>query len=491
MKSHIARLLLAALLLTTVSCGNAAPQNGTEPTDSALGTEPAESTTNDPYPYPDLDCGGEEFTVLTVAPLWDMNTELDFEAQTGEALDDAIYNRNRTLEEKLNFTMNVIEAPSDQIYSLQDLIRTDVASGDALYDAAYCCGHRIGSLLTENAVMNLFDIPTLQLDQPWWNTVTHEAAVLGKDEAVYFAQSDLNLTAFDLTWCLYFNEDMMEDLNLTPPYDLVRDGKWTLDALGTYTKAAANLNGDDSFAFHPDGKSVYGYTTYYNGALAMLIGEDISFVEKDENGLPFFRLESERFYKAVESVTELMKAEGEFYAGTTGNIDKPEGYMGCFYNRRALFVGAEVKASGVLRNFDDTFGIVPNPKLDENQEEYRSWTNYLSMVLTVPVTSKNPERTGAILDALSYLSYRDVLPVYYDNTIATKGLRNEDSVEMLDIIRDSLFFDPSLAYGWTTELAEAIRDQIFAGNADAASLIAGWTDTVKTQMKDMLKQILP
>lgn len=46
---------------------------------------------------------------------------------------------------------------------------------------------------------------------------------------LYFAVSDLSLTAFDLTWCLMFNETKMEELNMDKPYDLVRSGKWTLD----------------------------------------------------------------------------------------------------------------------------------------------------------------------------------------------------------------------------------------------------------------------
>lgn len=52
---------------------------------------------------------------------------------------------------------------------------------------------------------------------------------LGKGRVLYFAVSDLSLTAFDLTWCLMFNEMKMEELNMDKPYDLVRNGKWTLD----------------------------------------------------------------------------------------------------------------------------------------------------------------------------------------------------------------------------------------------------------------------
>ena len=40
---------------------------------------------------------------------------------------------------------------------------------------------------------------------------------------------------------------------------------------------------------------------------------------------------------------------------------------------------------------------------------------------------------AAMIDALTYRSYETVLPVYYENRVAQKGLRNEDSIEMLGI----------------------------------------------------------
>ena len=46
-----------------------------------------------------------------------------------------------------------------------------------------------------------------------------------------------------------------------------------------------------------------------------------------------------------------------------------------------------------------------------------------------------------MLDAASYLSYTDVLPVYYNVTIAQKGLRDDESIEMLGIIQSSRYFD--------------------------------------------------
>ena len=115
------------------------------------------------------------------------------------------------------------------------------------------------------------------------------------------------------------------------------------------------------------------------------------------------------------------------------------------------------------------FGLVPSPKLDEEQAEYASWINYLVPLFTIPADCKDPERSGKIIDAMSYLSMKNVLPLYYNVKVSQKGLRNNDSIEMLGIIRDARSFEPSLVYGWTTNLYNLLSGQLVTGNGNVAS----------------------
>ena len=65
---------------------------------------------------------------------------------------------------------------------------------------------------------------------------------------------------------------------------------------------------------------------------------------------------------------------------------------------------------------------------------------------------------------------KNVLPIYYNVRVSQKGLRNDDSIEMLGIIRDARYFEPSLVYSWTTNLYNSLSGQLVTGNV--ASLIA-------------------
>ena len=458
--------------------GNAVKQNEDASEDNQFS---AEETTNAlGYVFPELDCGQDTFTIMNVENVWDMYTYIDFEQQTGEQLDDAVYNRNRKVEDIFNVKLDVIDV---FIGELAEKVRNSVASNDGEYDAAYVAGEAITPLITKGMLTDLTTVPGLQLDKDWWNQSVLDSARVGDNGAVFFAVSDLSLTAFELTWCLMFNETIMEKMNIDKPYALVRDGKWTLDELKKYVSEGSNLNGNDSFKWQRDGNSVYGLTSYNNIAGEFVIGAGCRMTEL-KDGKPTFALDNERFYNFCETAADIFGAKGEFFEATKGDTGMQ--YEMIFNNSRVLFVGAELKFSSSLRDFNNTFGIVPAPKLDETQSEYYSWTNYLIPLLTIPKDCKNVERAGIILDALSYLSLIDVLPKYYDITVSQKGFRNDDSIEMLGIIRDGRVFDASLSYGWTTDFYGSLRNQLMSGKANAASLVAKNKEKVEAKIQATL-----
>jgi hypothetical protein len=89
---------------------------------------------------------------------------------------------------------------------------------------------------------------------------------------------------------------------------------------------------------------------------------------------------------------------------------------------------------------DDEFGIVPYPKYDTD-DNYATITDGGAPLLIMPVTVSDPERTGAITEALCAYGAKLVIPAFYDKALKTKYARDDDSEEMMDIIKDSRVFD--------------------------------------------------
>ena len=101
-KYRILSLVLLALILSQTACG--AEQQGTADTDaqtSADDTGTTDETTTVGFEYPDVNYDGAEFRILNFDQLWNMYIHLDSPEINGEVLNDAVYTRNRKVEQKL------------------------------------------------------------------------------------------------------------------------------------------------------------------------------------------------------------------------------------------------------------------------------------------------------------------------------------------------------------------------------------------------------
>ena len=65
----------------------------------------------------------------------------------------------------------------------------------------------------------------------------------------------------------------------------------------------------------------------------------------------------------------------------------------------------------------------------------------------MPITVEDESRTGAIIEALAAIGSRDVLPAFYDRSLKTKFSRDNESEDMIDIIKESIVYDVGYATG--------------------------------------------
>ena len=82
-----------------------------------------------------------------------------------------------------------------------------------------------------------------------------------------------------------------------------------------------------------------------------------------------------------------------------------------------------------------------------------------------------------------------MLQAYFKVRVSQKSLRNDDSIEMLDIIRNSLYYDASRTYGWTEELTKDIHNAVINGDNNVASIIAAKKSAVEENITKTLDSI--
>jgi len=102
-----------------------------------------------------------------------------------------------------------------------------------------------------------------------------------------------------------------------------------------------------------------------------------------------------------------------------------------------------------MRSMNSDFGVLPFPKLNENQSQYSHSINpWCSNSIAVPVTVRDREKTSIVLEAMSAEAKYTVIPAYYDVTITNKTIRDEESAEMLNLILSTRSFDLGFIFNW-------------------------------------------
>ena len=490
-KNRISLLLCAAVLaLNVMSCADAADTGKTDTEAAKTPTEETAAVTEEAvtvlsYNYELADFGGHEFVILNEAEVennW-ANPLIAPEAANGDTINDALYNRKIAVEDALNITIREEGVNGDTISSKT---KKAVTAGDAIYDAICNRNNDIGALITNGYLLDLRSIDQLHFDEPWWDKIVCDTATL--NDQLYFATSDISLFDIEATWIMYFNETLLNQYDIEYPYDLVREGKWTLDELYKIVKAGTNVNSTD---YNPDGTNVYGIVTHNQFIGALIAGAGEQFISVDSTGYPRSLEISDRFYSVASKIAQTTGDKHQYVdrvvqpLKNTGNTPVLEFMTGSF-----LFASETLGHIAKLRSFEDNFGVLPIPKYDEAQESYVSMMATWGVLLTtVPKTNTDPERTGMILDYLAYQSYISLMEPYYDSYLTQKGARNEDSAEMLSIIRDTRTVNLGYLFSWSNSLEEPIREQLMKGSTEIASIIAKYQPKVQTSIDKTMNKI--
>jgi len=87
---------------------------------------------------------------------------------------------------------------------------------------------------------------------------------------------------------------------------------------------------------------------------------------------------------------------------------------------------------------------------------------------------------------MSYLSTTEIKEVYYDVAVNGKYLRDEESTEMMRYVTEKRVIDPAYAMFHDGSLPGAIRDLLYEGRTDYASVYAKNEKLLRKSMEKAL-----
>ena len=383
--------------------------------------------------YEDVDFGGLTFlinaTVSDPAEGWHDDKNFWVEDVTGNALDDAVYERNQVMKKLYNCEI-MVDASGGSEYS------ANIASGSQKYigtTAAYAA-LSIASDKYYNVLK--FDV---DFSQPWWDQNFFND--LSCDGKLFAMCGAFSICAKRAVWITYYNKDVYDtkfaDIDI---YQMVRDYKWTYDAMVEFIdKIKYDANGDSTYSF-TDGSDadILGYVSTGHNPRYLYFAGGRRYVVKSENSYDGYFVSALNDPKGVDTLEQASKvifADGYLELGYS-SCDK------AMMNGTTLFVSNVMGQLEVYETAEDLrVGILPMPMPSADQQRYYHLPDNHSTFLSIPTSYANLEVISQFLTLFAYHSYKLVYPAFL-NTYKYTYASDEESGEMVDLITNSICYDP-------------------------------------------------
>ena len=441
----LALLMLAATAMTSCSesTENAETTAGTSAETPVAGEEIVEETeeTRATANVPEgTNYDGYTFTIHCSSNSEYGIIQNDFAAEelTGEAINDAKFNRNVAVGDKLNVKIVTLEAAAAGEGNGYNEITRDVQAGTASFDLLTACGYTTSKLSMNNYIMDMTKVPYIDLEASWWDQVANkDLKVL---DQLFYTTGDITISDNDATYCVMFNKNLITQYGMENPYEMVENGTWTVDKfIEMASSVSSDLNGDGIF----DTNDRYGVLVWDDTMMGVVncSGEKCATVNSE--GLIEMSLNTEKTINILDKFYSFAQNKNIVYAYQRANWTDSL-LVTMFSGDQSLFLTQLIQLVPKMREMDSDFGILPYFKYDEAQANYYTTIgSWHSVFFCIPNGQQDVERTGIITEVLASESY-DLTEAYYDKTLKGKTTRDEESSAMLDIIFANRVYD----LGW-------------------------------------------
>ena len=467
------------------SCGDAsAKPDVTSSSDTESSSESAETIATelkDSLPD-DLDYGQKTITMFVNGSL--SYNEFDVETSDGDIVNDAIWNRNRDVSERLNVNFAFVKEPglwADRL-NFAKKISKSISANESAYDIVAGYSMAVATLAANGMLTDLTGTKYIDLEKPWWSkNLMDQSSVGGK---LYFASGDISDSLLYNMMAILFNKELMADNNIEEPYQLVFDGKWTLDKLiELSTGVYRDLNGNSKKDVDSDIFGLYLWHVYPD---AFFYASGLRTTEMNADGIPEISplFGSEKTQALLEKLCGfLYDTNDAIFVGDDAELKH------CYFETgRFMFSPHEILYTATnLRNSEFDYGILPMPKYDETQEEYYTTASFPYTLYGIPADAPDADMSSAVLEALASESSRTVMPAVFEVTLKVKYSSDDSAAQVYDIIRNSMTYDFGRVF---TENMDTLTYLLFRGavnenNTNWMSIYARNKNTLEKKMNKL------
>lgn len=412
-----------ALLAALAGCGGDKTPTSSGTT-SGSGTNNSSTTGNESSNKHEVqDLNGYTWSFLS---LWGTEDSRFNPVEGHTPTDDAYLERNAQLMKDYNFKM---EMKSQSLDTIDAAIMGAAMAGEKIADMIKTEYSRMQAMRVAE-ILNPIDSTTMPYvnkdDAKWQKSVFDASTFSGKTYGI--------TDEHPIGTVCFFNTTLLDEKNMTNPYDLYDEGKWTWDEFEKLLKATTiDDNGDGT----PD---IYGLGTvnwatfHFETPLIYANGGDA--VKFDENGTPRFAYTDNDAQEALEFVNRL-------YSEKVVYPDLPTDDTSCgtlFMDRKYAFVFEQFAFVNQIKDMEDDYGMLPFPK-GPSAKNYEFMSAQLPMfVTTIGTPEADYGASSLIFDLLT-----EKLPETGDETIddplynvRNNLLRDDKAVDIYLLMADHI-----------------------------------------------------
>lgn len=325
---------------------------------------------------------------------------------TGEYIHDMLVVRNNRVKDLLNCNIDISYEESDDKLTKDVLNLVLSASGEHIIVSAP--SGVTAELLSKGLLSDLNASENLDFTASCWDSSMAKALEIGGK--LYFATGDISINTVLSAQFILGNTGMLAAASITDPYALVREGKWTLE---TVMALAKNGNG----LYLGTGN---GCIALINAAGARLTGNDLGLSSDWDNG----RLSS---LCGLLAWTDAVSTATSDSASSMLSV-RSLGYLISLTNDQSI---------------SDSYDILPLPKADETDRNYRAPLSGNAMYYSIPMLN-GAEDAACVMQCTASAMNNDIYDI-----LAMRFCLNTRSAEMLELIMDNMCYclDTALSLG--------------------------------------------
>ena len=438
---------------------------------------------------PELNFGGEDIIILGRNRDWCAD-EIAVSDENGTIVNDAVYKRNTLVSERLGVNIvfqGVGATTSTDNYAVRDALRKYIESGDEDVDLVANAAYVSASTQAEGLYRNLTDVENLDLSKPYWSQGLNTAMEVGG--AQYLCSGAIMLSYYRFIFVTFFNVDTFNNAGIELLYDTVEKGEWTIEKQFTL---AEELYKDNNGNGETDEGDFFGFMGNHDmiGVDGYWASFELPILTKDEDGYYKYSLDLERTAKAVEVINDFFWNNKGVMRVTykSGDTEQDE-IAQRFANEEAAMVTLRlIECENDLVGMSN-YGIVPLPKLDQNQAITRAAIHDSFSAYSIPNFNFSDDELamiGAVLEVMASQSFQTITPAYYEQALKGRYANDPQSVAMLDQITQNVWIEAGILNCNAIEAPhKTFRDAIKNRYTNATSLFSQKAKITQRKITDL------